>query len=85
MSRHYSISIGFLVATSFALSVSLLPAGELTQAEFQRLHRQLRPAVDEPWRKIPWKIGLLDAQQTAAKEKKPIFIWAMDGHPLGCT
>ena len=60
-------------------------AGELTEAEFRRLHEQLQPAPDEPWRTIPWKIALLDAQRTAAKEKKPIFIWAMDGHPLGCT
>ena len=66
---------------------SPLPAqgGELTDAEFRRLHRKLQPAADEPWRTIPWKIALLDAQKTAAKEKKLIFIWAMDGHPLGCT
>jgi hypothetical protein len=62
-----------------------LSAEELTEARFRELHAQLRPAADEPWRTIPWKIDLLDAQATAAKEKKPIFIWAMDGHPLGCT
>ena len=62
-----------------------LPAGELTQTEFRRLHALLQPAADEPWQTIPWKIALLDAQRTAAQEKKPIFIWAMDGHPLGCT
>jgi len=28
---------------------------------------------------------VLDAQAAAAREGKPIFIWAMDGHPLGCT
>jgi hypothetical protein len=28
---------------------------------------------------------LLEAQRIAAEAKKPIFIWAMDGHPLGCT
>jgi hypothetical protein len=27
----------------------------------------------------------LSAQHSAAEQKKPIFIWAMDGHPLGCT
>jgi diphthamide synthase subunit DPH2 len=56
----------------------------LTPAEFKLLHKELQPG-DEPWRTIPWKIALLDAQRTAAKSKKPIFIWAMDGHPLGCT
>ena len=72
-----------------ALSPILLPASaraeELTEAKFKQLHAELQPAADEPWRTIPWKIALLDAQQTAARENKPIFIWAMDGHPLGCT
>ncbi|MEO8496350.1 MAG: hypothetical protein ABI614_14880 [Planctomycetota bacterium] len=72
-----------------ALVGSTLPtgllAGELSDAEFRRLHEELQPAADEPWRTIPWKISVLDAQRAAAKEKKPIFIWAMDGHPLGCT
>ena len=66
-------------------SAQQVRAAKLTQAEFLRLHRQLRPAADEPWRTIPWKISLLSAQQTAAEQGKPIFIWAMDGHPLGCT
>ena len=60
------------------------PSGELTDERFQELHQQLQPA-DEPWRTIPWKIALLDAQRAAAQSHKPIFIWAMDGHPLGCT
>ena len=72
-----------------ALAPNLGPAQsrgeELTEARFKQLHAELQPAADEPWRTIPWKIALLDAQQTAAKENKPIFIWAMDGHPLGCT
>ena len=57
---------------------------ELSDEEYQRLHDALQPA-NETWKSIPWKISLLDAQRTAATEKKPIFIWAMDGHPLGCT
>ena len=57
---------------------------ELTEERFDQLHAELQPG-NEPWRTIPWKIALLDAQQTAVAEKKPLFIWAMDGHPLGCT
>lgn len=58
---------------------------ELTDQEFRKLHAELQPKPDEPWRTIPWKISLLDAQRVAAETKKPLFIWAMDGHPLGCT
>jgi len=66
---------GFLIAAS----------GGLALAEFETLHRQLQPTGEEAWRTIPWKTAMLDAQATAAREGKPIFIWAMDGHPLGCT
>jgi hypothetical protein len=74
-----------VVVLVFVPSNSSAHAAELTDAKFTELHKQLRPAKDEPWRTIPWRISLLDAQKAAAKEGKPIFIWAMDGHPLGCT
>lgn len=62
-----------------------LPAADLNAEEFQQLLQELRPDEDEPWRTIPWKVDLLEAQQLAAQQQKPLFIWAMDGHPLGCT
>jgi len=67
------------------LSSPVLTAAELSEADFLVLHSQLQPPRNEPWRTIPWKITLIDAQRIAIEEKKPIFIWAMDGHPLGCT
>jgi hypothetical protein len=66
-------------------SPSTSRAGDLSEAEFRKLHKALRPSPSEAWRTIPWKISLLDAQRVAATQKKPLFIWAMDGHPLGCT
>lgn len=60
-------------------------AGGLAFSEFEELHQRLQPAGDETWRTIPWKTSLLEAQSIAAKEGKPIFIWSMDGHPLGCV
>ena len=59
-------------------------ADELSLTEFEKLHAQLVPKT-ETWKTIPWQTSLLTAQQIAAKKKQPIFIWAMDGHPLGCT
>ncbi|MBW3600498.1 MAG: hypothetical protein KY475_24940 [Planctomycetes bacterium] len=61
------------------------PAGDLTVEAFRTLQEELQPSPDDAWRTIPWKIALLDARRAAAEEEKPIFIWAMDGHPLGCT
>ena len=74
----------FTLACLFVPQLSL-PGADLDEATFRQLHAEVRPSDDELWRTIPWKISLLDAQQAAAEQGKPIFIWAMDGHPLGCT
>jgi len=58
---------------------------ELDKSDFDRLEEALQPDTAERWRQIPWRISLLEGQRAAASEGKPIFIWAMDGHPLGCT
>ncbi len=39
----------------------------------------------EKWRKIDWRHDLWDARIESAKTGKPIFIWAMNGDPLGCV
>lgn len=57
----------------------------LEPAEFERLHRELAPKSDEKWQTVPWKIDLLEARALAAKQGKPLFLWSMNGHPLGCT
>jgi len=80
-----SIKCAAVLLTLFPiLSSTTARAAELSDTEFKRLHAELQPG-DSPWLTIPWKISVLNAQQSAAKEDKPIFIWAMDGHPLGCT
>ena len=78
-----------IILSLLTILVTAMPriasANVLTEARFEELHQQLRPSPEEPWLTIPWKLSVLDAQRIAAEQNKPIFIWAMDGHPLGCT
>ena len=39
----------------------------------------------EKWREVRWRHDLWDARIESAKTGKPIFIWAMNGDPLGCV
>ena len=57
----------------------------LTSEEVRQLMEQLTPDPDAPWRSVTWRVDLLAAQREAAETGRPLFIWAMDGHPLGCT
>ena len=46
----------------------------------------IAPAKNEQaWLQIPWETDLTTARRKAVAENKPIFLWEMDGHPLGCT
>lgn len=69
----------------FLLGAPLTPAAPAVGPEtFARLHQELQPP-EEAWTSIPWHSSLIPGQQLAAAEGKPLFIWAMDGHPMGCT
>jgi len=44
------------------------------------------PTPDEAaWATIPWHATLADGLRAAADGEKPILLWVMNGHPLGCT
>ncbi|MGV3723091.1 MAG: hypothetical protein ACO1SX_19500 [Actinomycetota bacterium] len=60
-------------------STQTLPA-----ADFAKLHRGVAPGK-ERWAEIPWETDLAAARARSAREGKPLLMWVMDGHPLGCT
>lgn len=41
--------------------------------------------AEQAWLQIPWETDLTTARRKAVAQNKPIFLWEMDGHPLGCT
>jgi hypothetical protein len=61
-----------------------LAVTELSADQFAALHAQMAPQ-GERWTEIPWQIDLLAAREKARRENKPLLMWVMDGHPLGCT
>jgi hypothetical protein len=57
----------------------------ITPDQFAKLKALIRPAPGEDqWAEIPWLASLWQARERAAAEGKPILLWEMDGHPLGC-
>jgi|CXWL01.1.fsa_nt_gi hypothetical protein len=45
----------------------------------------LPTAEENRWLEIPWRLNLGVARREAAESKKPLFVWMMNGHPMGCT
>lgn len=53
--------------------------------QFAKLHAMIRVQPEEQrfWQ-IPWKLTVTDAREEAARDGKPIFVWAgAGGAPIG--
>ncbi|MGK0186371.1 MAG: hypothetical protein ACI9R3_002154 [Verrucomicrobiales bacterium] len=65
---------------------NLLAADQLTPASAPALKELIGPTAEEQnWLQIPWETDLNTALDKARSTQRPIFLWEMDGHPLGCT
>ncbi len=45
----------------------------------------LPTSEEEKWMTIPWRTDLNQARRDSVATGKPIFMWIMNGHPMGCT
>lgn len=53
---------------------------------FRELLAFVRPKPEElRWQEIPWQTDIWEACRLAAEQGKPVFLWTMNGNPLGCT
>lgn len=64
---------------------ALAAPGPITQGEFAALFKEIVPVGPEKWQLVPWQVDLLAAREKARATRRPLFLWSMNGHPLGCT
>jgi hypothetical protein len=72
---------------SIILALATARASEPIKPEqFAKLHALIKPQADEErFMQIPWMTNLWEARKKAAAQGKPLLLWEMDGHPLGCV
>ena len=60
--------------------------GEVKSATLdEKIAGVLPKASEEKWNTIPWRVDFAAARAEANREGKPMFVWMMNGNPLGCT
>jgi hypothetical protein len=79
--RRMGISAGLTLLASVALAG---PEPGDYVPWFEARMGAMRPSP-EAWQSIGWQTDLQAARAEAARSGKPIFLWAMNGNPLGCT
>ncbi|MDW8224118.1 MAG: hypothetical protein RMJ52_16290 [Gemmataceae bacterium] len=76
-------NLGMITLAGLLLAVERVPADEpkpIPVDQLEKLHNLIKRQPGESrWMEIDWHPTLWEARQKAAKEGKPIFIWAGSG------
>ena len=75
-----------MVASALLVSMLVGDVPKVDASNLQRWLEYLAPARQEvQYEELPWRPTFWEAVTEAARTDKPILLWAMNGHPLGCT
>ena len=75
-----------MIKALFVAVAVLGAAPELNDQSFEHWRDFIRPGADEQcFLKVPWRESFFTAVNEAEQTDRPILLWAMNGHPLGCT
>lgn len=59
--------------------------GQWNERDQAIVEEVLPTKAESAWLGIDWRIDLWEARKESIKTGKPIYLWEMDGHPLGCV
>jgi len=71
-----------MISTILALAPLLACSPDTLQ---ERVATLLPTQAEQAFAAVPWELNLMRARRTADELERPIFVWIMNGHPLGCT
>src|SRR3954452_2727715 len=90
-------AFGLLIAAASLLNTGTLGAQtpqtapvrakvELNDKNYADWRKHILPDTGElAWQQIPWATTFKDGIVAADAAGKPLLLWTMNGHPLGCT
>ena len=76
------------LTTTLMLALSFTHVDDSVQLEGHGLDawaKAVLPGAEEAWLTIPWHATLHEGLRAAGQQQKPLLLWLMNGHPLGCT
>jgi hypothetical protein len=75
-----------MLGALLAMAVMLGTPPEVNDQTFEHWRDYIRPSAQElSFLEIPWRESFGVAVKEARENDRPILLWAMNGHPLGCT
>ena len=88
MIKHASLFVMSVIIGSFFLTGCSTNKEQfiLTSKSYEIWRDYITPTKNESlWKSIPWRSSFREGLIDADENQKPMLLWAMNGHPLGCT
>ena len=80
------LAVGVTLAARAPAQTTANPPPAITDANLAELMTYVQPKPEEiAYLEVPWRPTLWEAIVEANRVDKPVLLWAMNGHPLGCT
>jgi len=58
----------------------------LNKKTYQKWYDIIKPSKEDlAWTNIPWLTTFEAGIKESIDQEKPLLLWVMNGHPLGCT
>ena len=78
-------SLLFVILFSFGNLIEQTPF-DLNENTYKMWKDFIKPTKKElAWAEIPWRSTFYDGLIDSDQYQKPLLLWVMNGHPLGCT
>lgn len=82
--RYVRLKILLVIALQFLLLSPINMAQANSDLE-TKIASVLPTAQEDAWLNVGWNTNLMAARRQAQALHRPLFLWVMNGHPLGCT
>lgn len=80
------IFLGYKIGMKCLVQVALIGLTFLgVRADEFAVKEIMPPKEESAWLEIDWKTDLWEDREEASRTGKPICLWEMVGHPLGCV
>jgi len=82
-------SLSFFLTAPFLIGLPAAFGQNHVPRAFTDLDQKIAPVLptqaEEAFLQIPWRLNAMTARAESARTGKPMFLWEMNGHPLGHT
>lgn len=80
------IALTMIACSAAGQDATPTPDTGLTPETFDSWRAYIEPeAAELRWLQIPWRDTFYQGIRDSQIEGKPVLLWAMNGHPLGCV